>query len=85
MKDKKEADSQKGAEKVTLFGILSATKRLTEPVNELLQVQKERLQVEKQIEKALHQNAVAQQAIAQVVVRAARAIEAIERNSRLRT
>jgi len=67
--------------KVTLFGILAGTKALLNPVKNILEVSKQRLEVEKQqtealisIRNSLQIISVSQKAIAQNMLRTARAL-----------
>lgn len=84
MKEKLEAEKKKREidDKISIFGILSATKNLTNPLNGIWQVEQERLQAEreqievsKRIEKLLEINAKANETLTMAIVRIALAIE----------
>lgn len=69
-------------DKISIFGILSATKALTNPVKEnleiskeMLQIEKERLNVEKNIEKHLEAVSNAQKNFVTAMLRVAQALE----------
>ena len=70
-----EEDGEKKETKVTLFGILAATKALTNPIKESLEIQKQQLQVSDRIDKHLEIIANVQKALADNILRVANAIE----------
>jgi hypothetical protein len=69
-KKKREID-----DKISIFGILGASKAITKPVNLMLELQKEQLEVAKNIEKQLEKSSKAQEEIAKYLLRTAQTLE----------
>lgn len=69
----KREDSNK-EQKIVLFGILAGTKALLNPVKENLEISKQGLEILKGIESSLQMISVSQKAIAENLLRTARAL-----------
>jgi hypothetical protein len=61
--------------KVTLFGILAGTKALTNPVKEILEIEKQQLEILKNIDISLDSMSASQKAIAENMLKTATAVE----------
>jgi len=69
-KKKREID-----DKISIFGILSATKALTNPIKEIAETNRQILETQKRIESSLSLIASSQKAVAQFISRIAYATE----------
>jgi len=70
IKKKREID-----DKISIFGILGASKSITKPVNTMLELQREELEIAKKIEKQLDRSSKSQEEIAKYLLRTAQALE----------
>jgi len=77
MKEKIERDKKTREidDKISIFGILSATKNLTNPIKEIAETNRQLLETQKQMEKSLSLIASSQRAVAEVMLRIAIATE----------